>query len=154
MLSGWGRVEEGGDWSRTLKRARMPIVSDQECTRNVRLTQLLSRSWFLFQLFQFHNSLEDLPYFPFKINRKQLCAGKTTPTKKGGCQGDSGGPLVTQDSGNHGWSVVGVTSWGLGPAVEGGGCGNDRYTVFTEVGQYLPWIAENFNLKPPLVFQS
>ena len=38
MLSGWGRVEEGGDWSRTLKRARMPIVSDQECTRNVRLT--------------------------------------------------------------------------------------------------------------------
>lgn len=36
MLSGWGRVEEGGDWSRTLKRARMPIVTDQECTRNVR----------------------------------------------------------------------------------------------------------------------
>ena len=36
-MSGWGRVEEGGDWSRTLKRARIPIVSDQECTRNVGL---------------------------------------------------------------------------------------------------------------------
>ena len=35
LLSGWGRVEEGGDWSRTLKRARTPIVSDRECTRNV-----------------------------------------------------------------------------------------------------------------------
>ena len=35
LLSGWGRVQEGGDWSRNLKRARLPIVTDQECTRNV-----------------------------------------------------------------------------------------------------------------------
>jgi len=78
ILSGWGRVEEGGQWSRTLKRARLPIVSDAECTRN---------------LFRFTNSLQDIPYFAFKINRKQLCAGKTTLTKKGGCQGDSGGEV-------------------------------------------------------------
>ena len=30
-------------------------------------------------------------------------------------QGDSGGPLVAQDEAGHGWSVVGLTSWGLGP---------------------------------------
>ena len=41
-------------------------------------------------------------------------------------QGDSGGPLVAQDEASHGWSLVGLTSWGLSPAVEGGGCGNDR----------------------------
>ena len=35
ILSGWGRTREGGDWSRQLKRARIPIVSDSECTRNV-----------------------------------------------------------------------------------------------------------------------
>ena len=41
-------------------------------------------------------------------------------------QGDSGGPLVAQDEASNGWSLVGLTSWGLSPAVEGGGCGNDR----------------------------
>ena len=64
-------------------------------------------------------------------------------------QGDSGGPLVAQDEAGQGWSLVGLTSWGLGPGVQGGGCGNDRYTVFSEVGKYLDWIAENFNMKPP-----
>ena len=34
-------MEEGGDWSRTLKRARIPIVSDQECTRNVGLIETI-----------------------------------------------------------------------------------------------------------------
>ena len=42
------------------------------------------------------------------------------------CHGDSGGPLVAQDEASNGWSLVGLTSWGLGAAVEGGGCGNDR----------------------------
>lgn len=41
-------------------------------------------------------------------------------------QGDSGGPLVAQDEASNGWSLVGLTSWGLGAGVEGGGCGNDR----------------------------
>ena len=45
LLSGWGRVEEGGQWSRTLKRARIPIVSDAQCTQNV-LQEMLTR--FLF----------------------------------------------------------------------------------------------------------
>ena len=90
LLSGWGRVQEGGDWSRNLKRARLPIVTDQECTRNVsgHITVLLQTPVLtaLSQLFQFTSSLADLPYFPFKIYAGQLCAGKTTPTKKGGCQ--------------------------------------------------------------------
>ena len=49
--------------------------------------------------------------------------------------------------------------------MEGGGCGNDRcdnilwddtvkilltrYAVFSEVGKYLDWIADNFNMLPP-----
>lgn len=41
----------------------------------------------VFQLFRFRETLADLPFFPFKINRKQLCAGKTVPNKRGGCQG-------------------------------------------------------------------
>ena len=98
------------------------------------------------------NSLYSL-FFYFELFPKQLCAGKTTVTKKGGCQGDSGGPLVAQDLDKHGWSLVGVVSWGLGAAVPGGGCGNDRYTVFTEVGKYLPWIAENFDMSPPEDYQ-
>ena len=39
------------------------------------------------------------------------------------------------------------------PGVPGGGCGNDRYTVFTEVGFYLDWIAAVFGLEPPPDYQ-
>ena len=41
----------------------------------------------------------------------------------------------------------------LYPGVPGGGCGNDRYTVFTEVGFYLDWIAAVFGLEPPPDYQ-
>ena len=79
-------------------------------------------------------------------------------------KGDSGGPLVAQDEAGNGWSLVGLTSWGLGAGVQGGGCGNDRcdhtlfmscsssyprYAVFSEVGKYLDWIAENFEMLSP-----
>ena len=60
---------------------------------------------------------------------------------------------MAQDEANNGWSLVGIVSWGLSSTVEGGGCGNDRYTVFTEVGKYLPWIASTFDLEPPKDYQ-
>ena len=42
-------------------------------------------------------------------------------------QGDSGGPLVAQDEAGHGWSVVGLTSWGPGPGQCLVSCFNDMY---------------------------
>ena len=39
MLTGWGKISEGGPWSRYLRKVRIPIVSDQECDENVRIAK-------------------------------------------------------------------------------------------------------------------
>ena len=84
----------------------------------------------------------------FSMSPGQVCAGHLSRVR-GACNGDSGGPLVGQDSEGR-WSAVGVVSWRLGQAYQHGGCDGASYTVFTRISHYLPWIADNTNLLPPL----
>ena len=35
LLTGWGKISEGGPWSRYLRKVRIPIVPAQECGENV-----------------------------------------------------------------------------------------------------------------------
>ena len=64
----------------------------------------------------------------------QFCAGVET----GGydsCQGDSGGPGLIQAKG--GYHLAGIVSWGYG-------CAQGEYPgVYTEVSNYLEWIADS-----------
>ena len=53
-------------------------------------------------------------------------------------QGDSGGGMVGVNTGYGGYSLVGITSWGRGCAVEG------TFGVYTRVEYYLEWIAQIF----------
>ena len=39
LLTGWGKISEGGPWSRYLRKVRIPIVPDQECDDNVRIAK-------------------------------------------------------------------------------------------------------------------
>ena len=39
LLTGWGKIKEGGPWSRYLRKVRIDIVSDQECDNNVGVTK-------------------------------------------------------------------------------------------------------------------
>lgn len=113
MVTGWGRTAEGGPVSTTLMKARLPIRGDGEC--NTALGGGVDAD-------------------------TMICAGKD---KIDACQGDSGGPLAVQDNLFHGWSLVGLVSWGVG-------CGRrGLYGVYTEVSHYIPWIAQQYNLSPP-----
>ena len=70
----------------------------------------------------------------FPITDTMLCAGSPVVEEpKDTCQGDSGGPLVAQEGT---YVQVGVTSFGSG-------CGQpQRPGVYTRVGSYVGWIAE------------
>lgn len=71
------------------------------------------------------------------------CAGYLN-RQVGPCRGDSGGPLIKyakQQNNNRRWTVIGVTSWGIG-------CGlQNELDFFTNVPRLMPWINENIN--PP-----
>ena len=48
------------------------------------------------------------------------------------------------------WAAVGLVSWRTAADSPGGGCSGDTYTVFTEIGEYLEWIASMMDLLPPI----
>lgn len=63
---------------------------------------------------------------------------------KDSCQGDSGGPLVSRATGgDSAYSLIGIVSWGRGCALA------DFPGVYTEVSNYLDWIAQQYNLTSP-----
>lgn len=66
---GWGATEEGGSQSDVLRRADVPLVSDQECSR---------------------------AYGGSLVPGEMVCAGLPEGGVDS-CQGDSGGPLVAGD---------------------------------------------------------
>jgi len=70
-----------------------------------------------------------------RITPGMICAaGDGTDT----CQGDSGGPMTTQSTNKDGYSLIGVTSWGDGCAVDG------TFGVYARVEFYMDWIAAQF----------
>jgi len=54
------------------------------------------------------------------------------------CQGDSGGPMVSRAEGEGGYSLIGITSWGDGCAVDG------TFGVYTRVEYYMQWVVAQF----------
>jgi secreted trypsin-like serine protease len=53
----------------------------------------------------------------------------------------SGGGLVFPDSsGQRRWVIQGIVSAGISKTGGGPGCEPKYYSVFTKVGEYLPWI--------------
>lgn len=83
-ITGWGTLQPGGSSPEELQQAKVPLVSNQECTKNGSYPQ-------------------------YEITPEMLCAGFPL----GGvdaCQGDSGGPLVCERNGK--WYIQGATSWG------------------------------------------
>ncbi|ROT81383.1 trypsin [Penaeus vannamei] len=112
MISGWGRMEEGGRaLPHILRAADVEVKSDSQCNET-------------------YNSIS------YYVHRSNVCAGGET---RDACQGDSGGPLVCCEEGSmepEDCRLSGVTSWGIGCARKG------LPGVYTEVAHYTDWIKE------------
>lgn len=66
-----------------------------------------------------------------KVTDNMFCAGEGGQDT---CTGDSGGPVI--DANGY---LIGITSWGYSEE-----CANPDYSgVYTRVGKYIQWIAEN-----------
>ena len=74
-----------------------------------------------------------------KAHKRNIVDIFGNPDKK--FQGDSGGCLVSKAVDDEGYSLVGITSWGKGCAVEG------TFGVYTRLEMYLDWIASEINDK-------
>merc|ERR1711915_502647 len=95
VVSGWGRVSEGGQLPNILRAAVVKLRTDEECQKMVSSAS------------------------SYKIFKENLCAGGG---ERDACQGDSGGPLVccrrtTRDV--KSCRLSGITSWGIGCATRG-----------------------------------
>uniref|UniRef100_A0A3B4YFH9 Transmembrane serine protease 15 n=1 Tax=Seriola lalandi dorsalis TaxID=1841481 RepID=A0A3B4YFH9_SERLL len=84
FIAGWGRVAEQGSLPDVLQEAKVPLVVQDQCQRQ-------------------------LP--EYTITSSMVCAGFPEGGVDS-CQGDSGGPLMCLDDGH--WTQIGVTSFGIG----------------------------------------
>ena len=75
-----------------------------------------------------------------KSSKKKYCLLFFNPDKIH--QGDSGGCLLSKAMDDEGYSLIGITSWGKGCAVEG------TFGVYTRLEMYLYWIASKIYDKP------
>ncbi|KRV51529.1 hypothetical protein AQ490_01410 [Wenjunlia vitaminophila] len=107
QVYGWGDITGKGDFSYTLRRARVAVLPARTCERAYRRSEAGTF-----------------------VASSMICAG----TRGGGrdaCQGDSGGPLVA------GGVLVGLVSWGSGCAHPGFPGVYVRMSTMTEVAAQL-----------------
>lgn len=124
LLSGWGRTSwPKGKVSETLKQIRLPIVSKTLCSKVCSVGL---------------NVLVRIAVQTCHLADTQICAGGMQG--RGACQGDSGSALVARQTDDDPWTIVGITSWSRGCALEG------FPTVFTRISEYMPWISRQYGL--------
>jgi hypothetical protein len=116
VITGWGALSQGGPGSNILQFAELPIVSNED-------------------------AMTIGGYEPGSITDDMLCAGFLGTGGTDACQGDSGGPLVVADPGSAlGFSLAGVTSWGIG-------CAQPLYPgVWARVSYFEDWISMHTGL--------
>ncbi|KAM8812679.1 ovochymase-2 [Rhynchonycteris naso] len=122
--AGWGRLTEDGILPQVLQEVNLPILTQEECVAAL-------------------------------LTLKKPISGQTilcTGFPDGGrdaCQGDSGGSLMCRNE-KGGWTLAGVTSWGLGC---GRGWRNNAQKddqgspgIFTDLSKVLPWIHKHIQI--------
>ncbi|XP_077093882.1 chymotrypsin-like protease CTRL-1 [Siphateles boraxobius] len=88
-VTGWGRLQSGGQIPDILQEVMIPIVSNSDCDNIYGEVNI-------------------------SITNNMICAGLLNLGGKGSCQGDSGGPLVSRKGSL--WIESGIVSFGVGCA--------------------------------------
>lgn len=148
--TGWGKDAFGdfGKYQNILKEVDVPVVSHQQCERQLQQTRL-GYDFKLHQGFVCAGGEEGKDackvgsfYKPRVLSRPypraSLSLRDPVLTPFSFCpQGDGGGPMVCERGGS--WQVVGVVSWGVG-------CGQSGVPgVYVKVAHYLDWIRQVTN---------
>lgn len=101
---GWGALGSGAELSQVLREVDIPVLDDSMCEKS----------------YKTH-------FYP----EYMMCAGYLNGTKDT-CQGDSGGPLFIRE--NDQFTVIGMTSFGLG-------CASEGYPgIYTRISAYSSWV--------------
>jgi len=118
FVTGFGALEESGSLSKKLQEGKVKTWEHKDCTGLARYPK------------------DDID------NSTMFCAqGGSFFNVVDACQGDSGGPLVCP-SGDGGWTLHGVTSWGRG-------CASWRFPgVYARVSSALDWIRDTMESAP------
>ncbi|GFU85227.1 limulus clotting factor C [Trichonephila clavipes] len=113
IVIGWG-LTENATFSETLRETVLPVVNHEKCEEAYR------------------EGLRTVT-----ITRNMFCAGHNSGSSDI-CNGDSGGPFMFTVGPPHDkrWYVEGLVSWGS----ESGCAEAHRYSGFTKVGRFVPWI--------------
>ncbi|XP_019878034.1 proclotting enzyme isoform X2 [Aethina tumida] len=115
---GWG-LDENKKISAVLRKVDIPVVSTPDCLYS------------------------NVNFFSNVLWQKNYCAGFHNGTSV--CNGDSGGGMFFRIPGRNGeegsWQIRGLVSIGVGNQGYRSVCESNEYTVFTDVAQYLDWIA-------------
>jgi len=119
-ITGWGKVKHPGGSYHKLQQARLPLVSNAECSAKLAASPVAGK---------------------LQIGQQMVCAGELDPNQmQGGCHGDSGGPFVCKDQTTGKFFLEGAVSWGSES------CNffqeNKEYTVFARVSEFRDWIDE------------
>ncbi|ROT84738.1 trypsin [Penaeus vannamei] len=91
VVTGWGKLREGGKSADLLQKVIVPIISDKECEDSYRVIG-----------------------YTGPVVDSMMCAGHEFGGKDA-CQGDSGGPFACRGADNR-YYLAGIVSWGIGCA--------------------------------------
>ncbi|KAL5273821.1 hypothetical protein ACFFRR_000526 [Megaselia abdita] len=110
VIVGWGKDENGKDFSPEPKKVAAKIVSNEDCLRsNSQFSQLTSN--------------------------RTMCAGDRDG--QGPCSGDSGGGLILQR--NNRWVLRGLVSGAFYDAMKDS-CDLKEYVIYSDVAKFMSWV--------------
>ena len=87
VVTGWGRLKEGGERAVSLREIHVPIIAPITCN--------------------------DFKHYAGRMHPPSMICAGFNGGRVDSCQGDSGGPLQCQNIQGQ-WELQGVVSWGIG----------------------------------------